>query len=82
MAYVCGVRLSVWLAVETVEDCNGDAEKAAQLLALPIDQIKAALAYAKEFPDEISANREAGHQPLDKLETLVPNHSFLQLGEK
>src|SRR5213594_4313406 len=47
MAYVRGVRLPVWLAVETVADCRGDAGKAARLLRLPALLLKAALAYAK-----------------------------------
>src|SRR2546430_12407210 len=35
MAYVRGVRLPVWLAVETVEDCGGNAAEAAALLKIP-----------------------------------------------
>jgi hypothetical protein len=79
MAYVRGVRLPVWLAVETVEDCRGDAQKAAKLLRLPVLLLKAALAYAKAFPDEIAADRGAGRRPLEELDTLVPNHSFLRV---
>src|SRR5437899_11158877 len=59
MAYVRGIRLPVWLAVETVEDCNGKIEKAARLLRLPALLLNAALIYAREFPDEIAADREA-----------------------
>ena len=79
MAYVRGVRLPVWLAVETVEDCGGNAEKAAKLLRLPVLLLKAALVYAKGFPEEIAADQEAGHRPLDELENLVPNHAFLRV---
>jgi hypothetical protein len=79
MAYVRGVRLPVWLAVETVEDCRGDAEQAAKLLRLPTLLLRAALTYARAFPDEITADRQAGHRPLDELESLVPNHSFLRV---
>ena len=79
MAYVRGVRLAVWLVVETVEDCGGDAEKAAKLLRLPLLLLKAALLYAKAFPQEINAVRAAGHRPLDDLDRLVPNHSFLKV---
>src|SRR2546428_10500706 len=77
MAYVRGLRLPVWLAQETVQDCGGDAEKAAKLLRLPLLLLKAALLYAKSFPQEINAVRAAGHRPLDDLDRLVPNHSFL-----
>lgn len=79
MAYVRGVRLPVWLAVETVEDCTGDADKAAKLLKLPALLLKAALLYAKAFPKEIGADREAGRRPLEDLDTLLPNHSFLRV---
>src|SRR5207253_3713082 len=58
MAYVRGVRLPVWLAVETVEDCGGNAEKAARLLRLPTLLLKAALGYARAFPKEIAADRD------------------------
>jgi hypothetical protein len=79
MAYLRGVRLPVWMAVETVEDCEGSAEKAARLLRLPILLVKAALAYAKAFSAEIASDREAGRRPLEDLENLVPNHSFLRV---
>lgn len=79
MAYLRGVRLPIWLAVQTVEDCKGNAGKAARLLKLPVLLLNAALAYARAFPDEIAADREAGHRPLEELEALVPHHSFLRV---
>jgi len=79
MAYVRGVRLPVWLAVQTLEDCAGEADKAARLLRVSPLLLRAALAYARAFPDEIAADREAGRQPLEDLDRLVPNHSFLRV---
>ena len=79
MAYLRGVRLPIWLALETVDECDGNVEKASRLLKLPSLLLQAALIYAKEFPKEIAADREAGHGPLDDLEALVPNHSFLRV---
>ena len=79
MAYVRGVRLQVWMAVETLEDCGGDAGKAARLLRLPALLLKAALVYAEEFPDEITADGAAGRQSTEDLERLVPNHSFIRV---
>jgi hypothetical protein len=79
MAYIRGVRLPVWLAIQTVNDCRGDADKAAKLLRIPPLLLKAALVYAKAFPEEIAADREAGHQSLDHLDRLVPNHSFIRV---
>jgi hypothetical protein len=79
MAYIRGLRLPVWLAVESVHDCAGDAGKAARLLKAPALMLNAALLYAKEFPREIEADRELGHRPLEELESLIPNHSFLRV---
>ena len=79
LAYVRGVRLPVWLVVETVEDCKGNVRKGARLLRLPVLLVNAALNYAKAFPEEIAADRAAGHRPLEELENLVPNHSFLRV---
>ena len=79
MAYVRGVRLAVWLAVETVEDCGGNTRKAARLLRLPGLLLQAALAYARAFSNEIAANRAAGTRPLEELDTLVSNHSFFRV---
>jgi hypothetical protein len=79
MAYVRGVRLAVWHVVETVQDCRGDVERAARLLRQPPLLLQAALVYAKGFPEEIASDREAGHRPLEELDALVPNHSFLRV---
>jgi hypothetical protein len=79
MAYVRGVRLPVWLAVETVADCRGDVGKAAKLLRLPLLLLQAAINYSQAFPEEIAADREAGRQPLEELARLVPHHSFLRV---
>jgi hypothetical protein len=79
MAYVRGVRLPVWLALDTIEECKGEVSKAARLLSLPVLLLNSAIAYAKAFPEEIAADREAGHASLDDLERLVPNHSFLRV---
>jgi hypothetical protein len=79
MAYIRGVRLPVWLALQNVDDCGGNAEKAAKLLRVPQLLLKAALIYAKAFPAELAADREAGHQSLDDIGALVPNHSFIRV---
>jgi hypothetical protein len=76
MAYLRGIRLSVWLAVETIQDCGGNTDKAARLLELPPFLLNAALAYASEFAEEIASDRQAAHSPLSDLENMVPNHCF------
>jgi hypothetical protein len=78
MAYVHGLRLPVWLAVQTIEECDGDADEAARLLRLPPLLLRAALTYASAFSDEIATDREAGRAPLEDLARLVPNHSFFR----
>jgi hypothetical protein len=79
MAYLRGVRLPVWLAVQTIEDCGGNAAKAGRLLRLPAILLQAALVYAEAFPEEIAADREAGSRPVTELDSLVPNHSFIRV---
>lgn len=79
MAYIRGVRLPVWLAVETIQDCGGNTRRAAELLRVPELLLKAAQLYADEFGTEIAEDRAAGRRPLEELERLVPNHSFLRV---
>jgi len=79
MAYVRGIRLPVWLALQTIQDCHDSTGRAAKLLRVPDLLLKAALAYAKAFPEEIAADREAGRRPLEELEALVPNHAFFRV---
>src|SRR3989442_15930407 len=43
MANLRGVRLPVWLVVVTLEDCGGDAHKAATLVRLPRVGLQAAV---------------------------------------
>ena len=71
MAYLRGLRLSVWLAVQTVDDCKGNLPKAAKLLRLPMLLLQAAMAYKNAFPEEIAADQEAVSRTLEDLETLV-----------
>jgi hypothetical protein len=79
VAYVRGVRLPVWLAVQTAEDRGGDSEKAAKLLRIAELLLKASLIYAGAFPEEIASDLEAGHQALDYFDRLVPSHSFIRV---
>ena len=79
MAYLRGVRLPVWLAIQTIEECGGNVNRTSRLLKIPQLLLKAALIYADEFREEIAADREAGHRPLEELDALVPNHSFLRV---
>jgi hypothetical protein len=79
MAYLRGVRLPVWLAIQTLKECGGKLDKAAKLLRIPRLLLASAGTYAAAFPREIEADRAAGTEPVADLEKLVPNHSFLRV---
>ena len=72
-AYLQGTRLKVWQIVSTVRDYQGDVVQAAAHLSLPPVQVKAALNYAKAFPDEIDAAIRDNECSVTELERLIPN---------
>lgn len=48
-----GRRIDVWHVVETIRGSDGSVEDAAEYLNLRPDQVRAAINYYTEFPDEI-----------------------------
>lgn len=54
-ASIAGSRLDVWQVIETVRQSNGDVEAAADYFRIRPDQVRAAVAYAADYPDEIDA---------------------------
>jgi uncharacterized protein (DUF433 family) len=52
-ASIEGRRLDVWQVMETVWASDGNVEEAAQYLSLRPDQVRAAIGYYTEFPEEI-----------------------------
>jgi len=53
LAYVEGTRTAVWLIADLVRQHQGDAKKVAQLHEWPESKVRAAVNYAKAFPEEI-----------------------------
>ena len=57
-AFVLGHRVAVWEVVDVHREAKSVA-RTADHFGWPDSLVKCALAYAKEFPDEISAQRHA-----------------------
>ena len=53
MAYVKGTRTAVWLICDLVRQNQGDVRKTAKLHEWPETRVRAALNYAKAYPEEI-----------------------------
>jgi uncharacterized protein (DUF433 family) len=72
-AFIRGTRLKVWQIVSFNRDCESDVKKTADLLEIPIVQVKAALNYAAAFPDEIAAAIADNSSSIVELQRLLPN---------
>jgi len=61
-AGLAGRRLDIWQVIETLRASDGNVDETADYLRLRPDQVRTALAYAADFPDEVEsairANRE------------------------
>src|SRR5438552_19040283 len=74
VAYVKGTRLAVYWLVSAVKRLRGNIDKAAEIWELPPDNIRAALAYAEAFPQEMKAvqeQAEANQTLLEKAEAAL-----------
>jgi uncharacterized protein (DUF433 family) len=72
-AFIRGTRLKVWQIVSFLQDCEGDIQKVADLLEIPIIQVKAAMNYAAAFPEEIDAAIADNSPSIVELQRLLPN---------
>lgn len=54
-AYLQGTRIAVWHVAALAREYEGDASKTAAYLEVPEVEVRAALAYASAYPDEIDA---------------------------
>lgn len=65
-AALAGRRIDVWQVVETFRAEDGDVAQTADFLGLRPDQVRTAIAYAADFPEEIEAmiraNRDEGER--------------------
>lgn len=58
VAYLAGTRWPVWLIVDLVADCGGDAAAAAKRVRRPAALVRMAVRYAGDYREEIAAARE------------------------
>src|SRR5215813_4231002 len=66
-AAIEGRRLDVWQVMETLWASDGNVEEAADYLGLRPDQVRAAVGYYTEYPDEIDAWVRANQEEADRL---------------
>lgn len=70
-AWVIGTALDVWEVVDAYASFESPAEMAKKS-ELPERQIRIALAYYDQFPQEIDLAIEENHRPSSELERLYP----------
>jgi uncharacterized protein (DUF433 family) len=71
-AFLAGTRLRVWWIVTLVDAYEGDVAKAADHIEVREREIRAALAYAAAFPDEIEAAIEEHRRAWEQLPHKLP----------
>jgi len=72
-AYVKGTRLEVWWIAHLARDAGGDAAQIAALLEIPLAAVRAALAYAATYTEEIEAAIADNERPVEDLKRQIPN---------
>jgi len=70
-AAIEGRRLDVWQVMDTVWASDGDIEPAASYLGLRPDQVRSAVSYYADYPDEID---EWSRRNLEEAERLQAAH--------
>lgn len=78
VAYVTGTRFAVYWVARQFHGKTA-AEDFARDFGVPVAQVRAALAYAKAFPDEIEADAD---QAKDNLEWIQQQDAAWQAGHK
>ncbi|HWX19143.1 MAG TPA: transcriptional regulator [Candidatus Binatia bacterium] len=83
VACLQGTRLQVWWIARLAREFKGDARKVTTHLDLSPAQVKAALIYAKAFPDEIEAAiRDYESFSLEELKRQVPQVEVFEAGAR
>jgi uncharacterized protein (DUF433 family) len=72
-AYLKGSRLAVWQVVSLARSFGGDVDRTARHLEVSSVWVRAALAYAAAYPDEIDAAIEDNQQDVAQLMRLIPD---------
>ena len=80
-AYIQRSRLTVWQVISLLREYRGEVAKVAEHLRWPEAKVRAAVAYAQGYPDEIEAAiRESDSCDLESLARLFPgihrSHGF------
>lgn len=76
-AYLQGTRIAVWHVAALARQYEGDVSKAAAYLEIPDVQVKAALAYAAAYPDEIGAAIADDEWVAEHLLPLTPGFTIV-----
>lgn len=71
--YLKGTRLAAWQGVWVVRSYDGDVEGAAESIGVPAPALRAALAYAAAYPEEIEAAIADNDKSPEELRRLIPN---------
>ena len=79
-AWVMGSPFDVWEIVQAWQDLQQDDGKAQEQLALSSRQLKLALAYYREFSEEIDSALALARRSLADLETAYPFAEVLRIG--
>jgi predicted transcriptional regulator len=72
-AFLQGTRVKAWQVAWLSPAFDGDAERIAVHLGLPVILVQAGLEYAKAYPDEIAAAIANQDHSIDELRRLMPN---------
>jgi uncharacterized protein (DUF433 family) len=75
-AWVMGTALDVWQIIEALQDF-GSVAKMLPETYLTEDQIKTAVAYYKEYPEEIDQFIAENRRPIEELRRLYPTIEVL-----
>ena len=71
-AYLQGTRIAVWHLASIAQEYDGDASKVAAHLEIPEVQVKAVLAYASAYADEVEAAIADNEWVKDHVLPLTP----------
>lgn len=71
-AYLLGTRIAVWHVAALTREYDGDASKTAAYLEVPEVEVRAALAYASAYADEIEAAITDNEWVAEHLLPLTP----------
>jgi uncharacterized protein (DUF433 family) len=71
-AFLHGTRIKAWQLISLAGDMGPDPDALAAHLGIPVELVRAGLAYADAFPDEIQAGLAAQDVSLEDLKRLLP----------